>query len=134
MTKATGRIEITDTLMSAILKMAEGNAGAIEVLAKLYAEGPKIDPDSAFGGFAPILDLDYMGIYGSRIWTFYRDCCDSDIPNMLAVLRGIQLGFERREEILKALDKEIKFPCAALMSMVQERLPNFNKPKTAEAA
>jgi hypothetical protein len=50
------------------MKMADGNPGAISVMAEMMRDGAKIDPDSFLGPMGGILALDSHGIYGPRIW------------------------------------------------------------------
>ena len=86
------RIELSDSVQSAIIKMAEGNPGAVRVLCELFKWSPTIDPQSALGGLGPILSLDTEGIYGSQIWVLYKDVCGQSILNVLALLRAKQMG------------------------------------------
>ncbi|MFZ2950919.1 MAG: hypothetical protein WA003_15700 [Desulfuromonadaceae bacterium] len=61
------RIELTDTPMPMIMKMSDGNPGAVNVLCRMLKEGEAIDRDSALGGYGALLGMDTHGIYGSRI-------------------------------------------------------------------
>jgi len=99
------RIELTDTEMSAIMKMADGNPGAIFAIMDLMSATPSIDPQSALGSMGPIFALDTHGIYGSSIYVLYSDKCGRDCRKMLLVLRAVQLGF-RSESWLKALAED----------------------------
>ena len=127
------RIKLTDTAMSAAIKMSDGNPGALTVVARLLKEGEAIDPQSAFGGLAPILDLDTLGIYGPRIWMLYRDVCEGDLRVTCALLRANQLGFLRDSDLNRAIDnygKGIDIP--ALVAQVENRLPDFQRASVAE--
>ena len=86
------RIEITDSTMDIIVKMAEGSPGAVTVLTRMLKDGAKIDPQSFAGGVGAVLGLDTHKIYGSRIWMLYKDVCGEDLTKTLAVLRACQLG------------------------------------------
>ena len=124
--KTKDRLELGDTAVTAVVKMAEGNPGAVMVLAQMFNKGAKIDPDSALGGFGPVLDLDALGIYGSRIWMLYKDVCGEDIVKTLAVLRAHQLGHVSAAQLHHAIDNggDGLDPDDAL-AKVQAELPAF---------
>jgi len=130
------RIAPTDSARTAITKLCEGNPGGLRVLCELFKASPVVDPKAMGGsGFAPLLILDTMGIYGSHIWLLYKDICGQNITRMLTILRAKQLGFIGEDEILTAigladgpgqghqgfLDQE------NLLEKVREKLPEFAK-------
>lgn len=125
------RIQLSDSMMDIVMKMSEGNPGAVSVLAQLLKENGRIDPDSALAEIGTILHLDTAGIYGSKIWMVYKDICGEDITSMIGLLRGAQLGYISDRDINKALDQ----PYASLgagvledvLAKVRERLPAFAK-------
>jgi hypothetical protein len=122
------RIQLTDTGMSAAMKMSGGNPGALRVLVECLTSSAAIDPDSMFGGIAPIFDLDTLGIYGSRIWMLFKDVCDEDLRVMCAILRANQLGFLPEAKLNHAIDnygEGIDVP--ALVAQVEKRLPAFQR-------
>lgn len=123
------RIDLADNALSAFVKMSEGNPGALTVLMKLHQEGEKIDPDAAFGGFANILSLDTLDIYGSEIWQFYKDLCRQNLTDMIGLMRAVQLGFLRESELRTAITQGAPTAewVAKHVNMVRERLPNFGK-------
>lgn len=136
------RIELTDTALSAAVKMAEGNPGAATVIGKLLQEGPAIDPDSALAGLGSVLGLDTHEIYGSDIWVFYKDICGQNIETVLGCLRSVQLG-HNSEYWLKSLisgvqrgsyptEEDFKSVTDAV-DRVKKELPNFGV-KESEAA
>jgi hypothetical protein len=123
------RIELSDSLESAIMRMAESNPGAMVALGSIIATGARIDMDDAFGGFGSILSLDMMGVYGSRIWMLFKDVCGQDVPTTIAMIRSVQLGILSSEALNHAIDNygkgvDIKGTC----EKVKERLPNFQWP------
>jgi hypothetical protein len=107
--------------------MCDGNPGGLTVLINLYKLSPSIDPDDAFGGLGPILSLDTLGIYGSRIWMLYKDVCDQSIPNVLTVLRAHQLGFLTDEDLNAAIDSGSKLDLQDLLKKVNGVIPDFAK-------
>jgi len=131
------RIQLRDTLPDAIIKMSDGNPGALTVMAKIHNEGAAIDPDSCMGWFGVILSLDTECIYGPDIWMFYKDVCGEDLRTMLGLLRAVQLGFLPVELLRSAIQnygKGIDIP--DLMKKVEDRLPQFARApeKKAESA
>lgn len=125
------RIQLTDTTMDAMCKMAEGNLGAITVMVQLVKRGKEIDPQGFLGGWGAILSLDTHGIYGPEIWMFYKDVCGEDIRIMIGLLRAIQLGFISESLVKSAIQNYgtgIDIP--KLMAQVEEGLSEFAKEST----
>jgi len=124
-----GRARITgkDNGMDIISKMSEGNPGATRVCIEAITNSPVIDPMALLGGLAPMLSLDTLGIYGSRIWMLYKDVCGERLPYFLAMLRGWQLGLVPKEDLDWAIDNYGRnFPIDIIAAKVCERLPEFN--------
>lgn len=86
------RITIYDSTKSAIVKMVEGNPGAIDACMCLLKEGEKINAYNTFSGYVYILTLDKCGIYGTDIYVLWSDICKKNTLNMIAVLTAVQLG------------------------------------------
>lgn len=86
------KITLTMTGVEAVAALSEGNIGAVNVLVQILSGGAKHDPDCA-SPILSLLELDSLGIYGSRIWQLYKDVCGQNLGKMLAVLRAYQLGF-----------------------------------------
>jgi hypothetical protein len=126
------RIKLTDNAMSAIMKMSEGNPGAMNVLTNILSpETNKIDPDNIIGGIGVLLSLDTHGIYGADIYILYNDICRNDMVKMLAVLRAVQLGFFSENILKDACHRQDRsgvdmIPVNDLYVKVKEELPNFN--------
>ena len=125
------RITLEDTPKTAIIKLAEGNPGALTVMLSILEKCEAIDPDAAFGFMAYIFGLDLSAIYGSRIWMFYKDACKQDLVSMLAVLRAVQLGKLPEATMNYAIDnygEGLDLP--NILKTVQEQLPDFSKKVT----
>lgn len=121
------RIELTDTTISAIFKMSEGNPGAANVCMELLTKGEAIDPDNAFGGMGSILLMDTFEIYASKIWQLYKDICGQKIPTLIVLLRATQMGFIFQEE-LKSIIEAGRIDAEKLDELVKKvraELPNF---------
>ena len=121
------RIELTDSLISSIQKISEGNPGAVSVCTMMLKECPKIDPDIVFGGLGCLLSLDSHAIYGASVWMLYKDVCGEDIVKTLAVLRAVQLGLMEEEKLIYAIGNYGKgIDVNHIYDLVKEKLPNFN--------
>jgi len=126
------RIELTDTLPDILMKMSEGNPGAVNTMMAMITEGKRIDPDSALGEFSGLLSLDSIGIYGSDIYILWNDICKNDIGKTLAMLRAVQLGFFNGEILKDACHRQDRsgvelVPVDELYAKVKEKLPDFDK-------
>ena len=86
------RIQLTDSTIDALVKMAEGNPGAIAAITDIMNSADDIDPQSAFGPMSAILMLDTWGIYSTDIYIIYNDKCNRDVRRMLMLFRATQLG------------------------------------------
>ena len=124
------RIELTDTPMSAVIKMVEGNPGALSVSMSLLKHGDEIDPQSAFGGFGNILDFDTLGIYASDIWVLAKYVCAGRVDNLVLLLRSQQLGITRETDILSAIARkdDKAFDFGAIAEKVKSELDSFSWP------
>ena len=58
-------IKLTDTPMDIIIKLSEGNPGAVTTLMEIFSRGDKIDPDGALGGLGAGLALGIKGFSAS---------------------------------------------------------------------
>lgn len=122
------RLVGTDTIMSSITKLVEGNPGALTVCMALMKDNARIDPDDAFKEIGPLLSLDTEGIYGSRIWMLYKDVCGQDTEKVLGLLRARQLGYLNTVPFQHAIDNYGDgLDVDAFLSKVKERLPKFGK-------
>lgn len=86
------KIELTDTTMDVLIKMSEGNPGALSALMDMLDAGAKIDPQGALGGLGSIMLLDTWEIYGSDIYILWSDKCQKDCRKMLMIMRACQMG------------------------------------------
>lgn len=126
------RIELTDTMMSATMKMVDGNPGAITALMSMMNEAETIDPQNFAGSLSPLLDLDSHGIYGTDIYVLWSDICGKDNAKTLAVLRAVQLGFFNEQTLKEACSKQDysgrdMIPVDELYEKVYNRLEQFNR-------
>lgn len=125
------KIALADNAMSAVIKMCEGNSGAMTALIEVIKCGEQVDPDDFMGGFGKILALDTLEIYGTDIYFLWNYICDRNTSRMIAVLRANQLGFIS-DQLLRDVchqqdrSKSDIIPVEELYSKVVERLPEFD--------
>ena len=122
-----GRIKLTDTAISSIVKLSEGVPGAAVVCTECYKRTPSIDPNLALGGLAILLDFDDLGIYGTDIWVLFKYVCGQDYVNLNALFRGRQLGFIREQAILSAIQERKPLDFPPLLAKIRKELPDFGK-------
>lgn len=126
------RIDLNDSTVDIVMKMSDGNLGAINVLMQLLSQATNdIDPDNLLRGFGAILQLDSIGIYGTDIYILNNDICGRELPKMLAVLRATQLGLFSRDILKDACHRQDRsgrnlVPVEELYLKVKEQLPNFD--------
>lgn len=131
---ANERIQLTDTAMDAIMKLSDGNPGALRVCSQLYTEGKRIDPDAFGGGLSCLLSLDTHNIYGGDIWMLYKDVCRENLVHTVAVLRGTQLGLLSEKALKAAIqNRGAGIDPAQMFEAVCRELPNFEKANILEA-
>jgi len=83
-----------DNIQEIIVKMSEGNPGAINVMCVIIKDAPLIDPqDTMPYGLGKLMNLDNYNIYGSSIYVLFNDKCHCDIRKFIILLRACQFGF-----------------------------------------
>lgn len=91
------RITLEMNMQQAIFALSDGNPGAITVLVNIL----KADPTE---GFFKLLNFDSFGIYGSKIWIFYKDVCGENLDKMLSVLDEVRSGKLSEDELFDYID------------------------------
>lgn len=74
--KARKPIDLSMTIVDALVVMSEGNPGSITVMTSIMNEDPVT-------GFMKIMELDDMNIRGEQIWVAYKGYCESDITKLV---------------------------------------------------
>ena len=121
--------DLNMTTFDTVLALSGGNPGAITVCMNILKNGKEIDPDNALEGLGPLLMLDTLNIWDSRIWMLYKDVCGKDLTRMLAVLRAYQLGKLNGENIVNAIDRGSFIDLDNVLTEVQSELPKFGVSK-----
>ena len=109
------RIELTDDTQDILVKMSEGNPGALSAMMEILKHGEEIDPQGFMGAMGSILILDTWGIYGTDIYVLWSDKCKRDVRQMLMLMRATQLGF---------------FPNSRLKEMASDQMRQVNLDET----
>ncbi len=72
------RLSTDVTVKDAIVKMCDGNPGALNVLVQLVKRDEF--------GFIDLFHLDDVEIYGPNIWICYKEICGQDIDALSAAI------------------------------------------------
>ncbi len=128
-TERKDRITLDMSIVDVFHAISEGNPGALRVCMELFERAASIDPDSVMGGLGALLNLDSRGIYGSRVWMFYKNVCGCDPAKLLALLRAVQLGLGLTDAALNhAIDNRGDgIDVDALVAAVKARLPRLGQ-------
>lgn len=127
---ANERIKLNMSIQDVVLAMGGGNPGALTACMELLKHGAFVDPDAAMGSLNPLLLLDTLNIWESRLYMLWNDVCDRDVEMMIAVLRAYQLGQlagVTKDVLQHAIDNRGEgIDLNAVVVAVNMRLPNFN--------
>jgi len=130
----TLRIKINDTFLDVIVKLSNGNPGAIAALSEIAVQAEKIDPESVVGALGPVLAFDTYGIYGTEIYILYNDKCGRNIRKLLILLRAVQLDFLPVIKLKKMAEDQMgqinltQEEWFTIDKQVCARLPQFQQP------
>ncbi len=90
------KIKITDSVRDIMVKMSEGNPGALTVLILPIKE-------DEMNLVTRILALDTMNLYGSKLYMLWNDCCDRDLQKVKNIIDAWKSGKITSEIIHKAV-------------------------------
>jgi hypothetical protein len=127
------RIELNDNYQDIVIKLSEGNPGAITALMQLSGNYEDIDPDSAFGPISPMISFDSYDVYGSEIYIIWNDKCNRDSYKTILLLRAVQLGIlplRRFKEMAEDQMREVNLTNSEwedINKKVCDQLPGFKK-------
>lgn len=121
------RIGLHDTVMDIMVKMSDGNPGALTAMVSILQDGARIDPDDFFKGMGTLLHFDSADIYGSDIYVLWNDVCARNTTAMMGVMRASQLGITTDAEVRRMIRESDSAPVDNLLVQVRAKLPNFAK-------
>lgn len=96
--KAGEKISLTDSPKDIVIKMSEGNPGAINVMMALLTQ--EAGEPVADLRFMDLLHMDDMGMRGPAIWIGFKDHCGQDLAKFRAAIRS------RDPEMVKTIQAE----------------------------
>lgn len=117
------RIKLSDTMTEALVKIVEGNPGAIRVIMQAGMMVSKVDPQNFMaeaGPFCVAMSCDALGIYGPSVWMLFKDVCKENLVAFLGVMRAEQLGLCDTHTITAEA-------VPGVLIKLRERLPEFAK-------
>ena len=126
------RFKLNDSILDTVIKMSDGNPGAMMALTELVKDNNIIDQDSVLGPLGAVLYLDQNEIYGTDIYILFNDKCNKSTRKLIMLLRVCQLGeFSRNRLKELSLDQmnEVNISSEEWNSIektVKSELPNFN--------
>lgn len=126
-------IDLNDTGTDVIMKMAQGNPGALSCCVELMKHNAQIDPENAFSSYGAMLLLDQENIRGVNLYILWNDICKRDTRDLVMLVRATQLGFLSREKLTE-LSQDVPgqrntFDYSAVDAKVCERLEHFQPRK-----
>lgn len=83
------RIKLTMSVPDCIINVVDGNPGALRVCMNLLENNEL--------GFADLLHLDDMEIYGSDIWLCYKDICRENLEMLKVKIKDRSI----KDELIK---------------------------------
>lgn len=93
----TDSIQMTDTPVEAIVKMAQGNPGALTVMGQLFELAAK--EDKHIEAMIYLMHMDDMGMRGPQIWAGFKDWAGHDITKFRDAVCS------RDKEMIAAINK-----------------------------
>lgn len=118
------KLKLDMNINDALFALSEGVPGAMTVMMDGFRHGDVIDPDG-MGGWGFLLNLDMMGIYGSRIWMLHKDVCKENLSCTMGLVRSVQMGVIQAETLNAAIDGKGCIHVERTIDKLREKLPNF---------
>lgn len=110
------KIKLNMNTMEVIFTMSEGNIGAVTCMTEMIK---KTDWYGGVDGLMLILYFDTIGIYGSKIYMLWNDCCDRSLEKLELVLRNFQKGKLTAQEIIQNVSQRRGTPFVGLKSLTE---------------
>lgn len=102
MANANTRITADMSFQDMLITMSEGNPGALTCMMQMLNSDPMALMD--------ILLFDSMGIYGSKIYMVWNDCCGRDMAKFKETIQAFREGKFSEEEIHENLSRPYAKP------------------------
>lgn len=119
-----GRLALGDTATEIILKLSDGNPGALTVIREMLSR-----QFHNVHGAMLILWLDEWEIYGSMIWVLFKDGCHEDFGLLERAIRSVQMGYLTKGDILDS-----RFDASTATLTVEEMFKGLkqHKPRVSD--
>ena len=91
------RISAHMSMQDILITMSDGNPGALTCMMQMIQTDPMALLD--------ILLFDSIGIYGSKIYMLWNDCCDRDMEKFKQTIQAFREGKFSEEEIHENLSR-----------------------------
>lgn len=102
MANTNTRITADMSFQDMLITMSEGNPGALTCMMQMLNSDPMALMD--------ILLFDSMGIYGSKIYMVWNDCCGRDMAKFKETIQAFREGKFSEEEIHENLSRPYAKP------------------------
>ena len=89
------KINLTGSVIDIVIRMAEGNPGAVSVLTQMTR---------GYDTALEILGLDDMNVRGSQIWVGYKDHCGEDLAKFIECIH------QRDQDMVDTINRECHRP------------------------
>lgn len=97
MANTNTRITADMSMQDMLITMSEGNPGALTCMMQMMNSDPRALLD--------ILFFDSIGIYGSKIYMVWNDCCGRDMGKFKETIQAFREGKFSEEEIHENLSR-----------------------------
>lgn len=82
------KLLLTDNFDDIVLKMSEGNPGAMTTIFEIF----KAKNNDVIDAIPLFLTLDMMGLYGSHLYMLWNDSCNRDVEKVIKVIEAYRSG------------------------------------------
>jgi hypothetical protein len=108
------KIGLHDTMMDVVMKMSEGNPGALTCLMDIMQ---KQDWYGGADSLTMVLSFDILGLYGSKLYILWNDCCYRNLDKLELVMRNWQMGNLSEQDIYNNVSNVRGTPFTNLKSL-----------------
>ena len=81
------RLQLMDSMYDIIVKMSDGNPGAISFIMEL-----KVQYNNDAQWVQALLAFDMMELYGSQLYMLWNDSCDRDCTKVIKIVEAYKRG------------------------------------------
>lgn len=100
------RLKMTDSTMDIVIKMSDGNPGAMSTVMELLQE---VNKDIRNIGVILFLDSP-LELYGSQLYQLWNDCCGRDIQKVIKIVNLCAKGEITKDEFLRHVNQPYGIP------------------------